>query len=164
MSNKNKGFTLLELLITTVIFGIFMIAVSAMAIFIQRGQEKNLIIQELSDNHSSAMQTITHALRNARTIIITGNNDIRFINGQTPQRIYFRPIENAIFFNPNTAAPALIQEFRLTSPAIRVTHLRFESKTPPIEQEMIRVIIEMEATTADGDIISQRTRSNISIR
>jgi prepilin-type N-terminal cleavage/methylation domain-containing protein len=159
MSNKNKGFTLLELLITTVIFGIFMIAVSAMATFIQRGQEKNLIIQELSDNHSFTLQAITHALRDAEAVAIIGGDRITFTNYGISQEIFLA--ENAIYFRRITP-PAW--NLRLTSPVIRVTRLSFESKTPPVEQKMIRVAIEMQATTADGNIISQKTRTNVSIR
>ena len=159
----NSGFTILELLVATLIFAIFMIAASAMFLYIQRGQEKVLIKQKLSDSHYFVIQTISHSLKNAWNINVPISSKIVFNIPGAQQEIYLKDdpiLKDHIILNNILVDPG--EEFRLTPPEVEVTRLEFILM--PTEQEMITIIIEMQAKTAVGDIIDHKMTTNVSIR
>ncbi len=160
INNQNKGFTLMEMLVASAVFGILMVAIVGLFVSALRTERSILASKKVLGQISYVTEYMTRALRMAEkdttgACIAIGtnyrtnppaNDRIKFINalqGSSCQEFF---LENRqIKFNNGSNI------LELTSPDITISHLRFElsgESEGDVLQPFVTIYLEAFATSS----------------
>ena len=171
---KQKGFTLVELLITASIFSIVMVIITGIFVYAIRTQMFLFTSKKIIAETSYAMEYMSRALRVAKKDhlgncigtnynyeVTYGGQGIKFINplqGDKCQEFYLDPTTHTIKFNNGS------EVIQLTSDGIKIANLHFEvfgdSPGDPL-QPFVRILIEAQTRQGGSPL---RLQTSISQR
>ena len=164
---KNKGFTLIEMLVTVAIFSLIIGTSVGLFVWGIRAQRYSLSSQKILDQTSYAMEYMSRMLRMARKDdlvgpsclglpakknyeVLSGGEELRFVKYDTYEcwRFYLSPAGQLMVDQAGNVLP-------LTSPDLNVTFLQFvisgEKQPPPPTgdyfQPKVTISMEVEGKT-----------------
>lgn len=126
---RQKGFTLIEMLIYTALAAIFLTGVTYFAIGLLNGQAKTLVEQEVNDNLRNAMRRIEFEIRNAQDINSVTATDLclKMSNATyNPTRIYVSAGKARIAWGGGSSnCTSMTNDVQLTSNLATVNSITF---------------------------------------
>ena len=162
---KEKGFTLVELLVSAAIFSILILAATGIFVKIMNVQKKALAIQEVQDNISYAMEMISKEIRMMSEITTknTALDTLSFKNSKDPaQDIIYNLISGQLMRSVDGGANQPI-----TSSKVNVSDLTFYVNNWDIingPQPMVTVNMVMEISDGSFGKASARLQTTLSGR
>ena len=164
---KEKGFTLVELLVSAAIFSILILAATGIFVKIMNVQKKALAIQEVQDNISYAMEMISKEIRMMSEIDESTKDqaasELKFTNSKDPaQDIIYNLISGQLMRSVDGGANQPI-----TSSKVNVSDLTFYVNNWDIingPQPMVTVNMVMEISDGSFGKASARLQTTLSGR
>jgi prepilin-type N-terminal cleavage/methylation domain-containing protein len=169
-TQKQNGFTLIEILIYVAIIGTAVTSLVFFAVSVSDSRNKNYVVQEVQANGRVAIDIISQRIRAA-----TGVNIGSSIFDSDPGVLSLAMADgakNPTIINLNQddgvlqITEGLSEAAPVTSDKVKITNLIFTNLTPSGERENIKVEITLEYANA-GDVefaYSQEYRTAVSVR
>jgi len=172
--NKNKSFTLIEILVSISIFTLVIFTISGVFIASVKNQRRTIMSRQLLDQTSYVFEYISRALRMARKDLTgscitagsnyensSGDSSIRFIKfdySQNKEICYEFFLEDGVIKekrSSDSSSANFGQPIALTSTDLKVNFLKFQlsgERQPPIDnlQPKVTILLDIEATRVDN--------------
>ena len=145
--NKNKGFTLLELIVGVAVFSLVIIIATGLLAFSFRNQRKSIAIQNVSDNARYLIGFMAKEIRMSE--ILTGDGQVYTLNlnHSTKGNISYTFTGTQIMRDPDGPGP--LSASAINSDEVRVDG-RFFIDGKGVDSEQPRVTIMMKVNTASA--------------
>lgn len=168
---KNKGFTLVEILVVLLIFSIMLIAISAVFISGIKTQRNSLAMNQLLDQLNYAVEYMGRSVRMAKKaedssytskdiiyyipVVIPANSKIGLLNGSgkgNEAECIFYYLNNDRIYKASTVGSIGLP---LTSDDIKITKLLFTVSNQAENNDQPKVTILIEAESISGNPIQK---------
>ena len=153
LKNKNKGFSLLEILISVAIFSMILLAIVSFFLSMNTSNLKTEADREVSENARRALEEITYEIRSAKSIY-TPTTTTNQLSLETSR--YLSTGENTTFIDFFLCGSAICfkREFQdpiaLTSDSIEVTNLEFSQISTGVNPS-VQVSLTVNSLNSNND-------------
>jgi len=161
-TNKNKGFTLIEVLVVTGITVILLLGATSFFITFLISQARTTQKQQLKNAGEGILKQITQTLREARNVdpCTTGMNSINFFTINNRQAGYSF-VTNQIVFSTEDGSSTISPE------DMTVTSFVTNCYQTPQNSQMLQVIVTLENPKIQGpsgEALSQEFSTSVQLR
>jgi prepilin-type N-terminal cleavage/methylation domain-containing protein len=153
----NKGFTLLEALISIAMLGIFMVAVSATTLNIVQSNQKLITVDEVQYNTRFASEKMIRSVRNSAQIdlqntVFESNPGVLQLNMDetSEQPTIFNVSEGRMYMKRGSE-----NAIPITSEKVDITNFQIKNRTPDEKQASIVIILTISHKNPSGSNMYQ---------
>ncbi len=158
---KNKGFSLIELLVASTIFAVLILIVIGIFLGIVNAQRKTVAVRALQNSAHYALEAMARDIRTGFNFGLYGPQELRFTStiGGGNQLVAYHLRNQSIEKGFFDAGPGQYAFLPLTPPNVRINYLNFYlSGEVPGDQRQPRITIVLGGAAGQG---SEETKINV---